>query len=349
MLENMPVMLNAFDERGELQIWNAECERLTGYQATEILGNPRAMTWLYPNADYRNAMMSQWQSRGNDFRNWEWDITCKDGSVKTIAWSNISDRHPIRGWSTWAIGVDVSDRKQAAQALKAAKDAAEAANLAKSRFLANMSHELRTPLSSILGFSQLMASDSSQPPLPLQHQEYLGIINRSGEDLLGLINDVLEVSKIEAGSVTLQVVAFDLHKLLQRLEETLALQAHVKGLELRILCPRSAASAQAGPTHSVAQSTVPQYIQADEGKLYQVLLNLLGNAIKFTERGSVALYIEAHPVSPAHPSDEQFRLRFAVEDTGLGIAPADLKELFNPFAQTRTGPQSQGQRPGVIY
>ncbi len=335
VLENMPVMLNAFDKEGELRIWNAECERVTGYQASEILGNPRAMEWLYPNPDYRTNMMQMWQSRGNDFRNWEWDITCKDGCVKTIAWSNISDRHPIRGWSTWAIGVDVSERKQATRALQAAKEAAEAANQAKSRFLANMSHELRTPLSSILGFSQLMASDDSQPPLPPQQQDYLNIINRSGEDLLSLINDVLEVSKIEAGRVAIHAVSFDLYKLLQRLEETLALQAHVKDLDLSI---------EQAPQ-------LPRYIQADEGKLYQTLLNLMGNAIKFTEQGRVVLRVDvSEPARGASqpPGAEQQLLHFEVEDTGPGIAPEELKELFRPFAQTRTGKNAKGSGLGLF-
>lgn len=351
VLENMPVMLNAFDKEGELRIWNAECERVTGYQASEILGNPRAMEWLYPNPNYRTNMMQMWQSRGNDFRNWEWDITCKDGSVKTIAWSNISDRHPIRGWSTWAIGVDVSERKLANRALQEAKEAAEAANQAKSRFLANMSHELRTPLSSILGFSQLMASDDSQPPLPPQQQEYLNIINRSGEDLLGLINDVLEVSKIEAGRVAIHTVAFDLHKLLHRLEETLALQAHVKDLDL---------SVETAPM-------LPQYIQADEGKLHQTLLNLMGNAIKFTEQGRVVLRVDVRESdgSESDGSESDVRvlaaeesnllavsdrqvLHFEVEDTGPGIAPDELKELFRPFAQTRTGKNAKGSGLGLF-
>ncbi len=309
VLENMPVMLNAFDPQGNLKLWNHECQRVTGYLAEEMIDNPRAMEWLYPNAAYRQKMMTAWQTRGNDFRDWEWDITCKDGTVKTIAWSNISDRYPICGWSTWSIGVEVSDRKRAEAELREAKEAAEDASKAKSRFLASMSHELRTPLNSILGFSQLINREGA---LPLQMQEYLDIINRSGEDLLGLINDVLEVSKIEAGRVTLQPAAFDLHKLLQRLEETLSLQAHVKGLRLRF---------QVDPQ-------APRYIQADEGKLNQILLNLLGNAIKFTDSGGVVLRVKA-PLAR--------KLRFEVQDSGPGIATEDLPELFKPFAQTHLG------------
>ncbi len=118
VLQNMPVMLNAFDERGRIMIWNQECEQVTGYSATEIVDNPQAMRLLYPDADYRRRIVADWAEEGNDYRNWEWDITCKDGSVRTIAWSNISDRFPIPGWGAWGIGVDITDRKRSEMALK---------------------------------------------------------------------------------------------------------------------------------------------------------------------------------------------------------------------------------------
>lgn len=117
VLDKMPVMLDALDENGLLVVWNQECERVTGYSAQEMLHNPQAFTWLYPDANYREAMMVLWRERGNHYRNWEWEITCKNGEKKTIAWSNLSDQFPIRGWFAWGIGVDVSDRKQAEQAL----------------------------------------------------------------------------------------------------------------------------------------------------------------------------------------------------------------------------------------
>ncbi|MCU6593669.1 histidine kinase dimerization/phospho-acceptor domain-containing protein, partial [Klebsiella pneumoniae] len=143
-----------------------------------------------------------------------------------------------------------------------------AANRAKSEFLANMSHELRTPLNAILGFTQVMNRDKT---LSAEHQQFLGIISRSGEHLLELINDILEMSKIEAGRVTLHENNFDLHRLLDTLEEMLQLKAQSKGLQLTF----------------ERTSNVPQYIKTDESKLRQVLINLLGNGIKFTEKGSV--------------------------------------------------------------
>lgn len=118
ILENMPVMLDAVDENWQLIVWNRECEKVTGYSAEEIIHNPQAFSWLYPDAAYRETMLALWQGRGNNYRNWEWEITCKDGTRKTISWSNISDEFPIQGWGAWGIGVDISDRKQAEHTLQ---------------------------------------------------------------------------------------------------------------------------------------------------------------------------------------------------------------------------------------
>ncbi|MCT7950087.1 EAL domain-containing protein [Ancylothrix sp. C2] len=110
VLESMPVMMNAFDEQGNIQVWNQECERVTGYEASEIVGNPQALEMLYPESRYRRKMLEEWQKRPDDYRNWEWQLTSKDGTIKTVAWSNLSQRFPIPGWATWGIGVDVTQR-----------------------------------------------------------------------------------------------------------------------------------------------------------------------------------------------------------------------------------------------
>jgi PAS domain S-box-containing protein len=118
VLENMPVMLNALDEQSKFIVWNKECERITGFTSSEIVGNPNAWELLYPNESYRTSMQTLCAERGNNYRNWEWEITCKDGKVKTIAWSNISQKFPIPGWEMWAIGVDVTERHLAKTALQ---------------------------------------------------------------------------------------------------------------------------------------------------------------------------------------------------------------------------------------
>ena len=200
--------------------------------------------------------------------------------------------------------------------LRESKEAAEQANKAKSAFLANMSHELRTPLNAILGFAQLMGRDSNLTDV---QQENLVIINQSGEHLLGLINDVLDLSKIEAGQIKLMEESFDLYRLLDGLEEMFSLRAGQKGLGLTVEC----------------DSDVPQYVWMDKGKLRQVLMNLLSNAVKFTDAGSVIL--RAHAVTRNSELAEGFRLLFEVQDTGPGIAAEELESLFAPFEQTASG------------
>lgn len=206
--------------------------------------------------------------------------------------------------------------------LNQSKQLAEAANHAKSEFLANMSHELRTPLNAILGFAQIMNRDSS---FPVQLQENLGIINRSGEHLLSLINDVLDMSKIEAGRTTITENAFDLYDLLNTIQEMFKLKAAAKGLQLGI----------------EYDAKLPQYVYTDESKLRQILLNLLGNALKFTDAGKVNLVVQGKK-----GRDRDYTLSFAVEDTGHGIAASELKDLFEPFVQTATG-RNSGQGTGL--
>ncbi|MEA5448242.1 response regulator [Leptolyngbya sp. CCNP1308] len=212
------------------------------------------------------------------------------------------------------------ERQQAEQALQLARATADAANQAKSTFLANMSHELRTPLNSIIGFAQLINRDCQ---VDAETVGYLEIIRHSGEHLLTLINDVLEMSKIEAGCVSMQVTHFDLSYLLLGLEAMLLLQAEAKGLELTFDC----------------DPAMPTYIAADEGKLRQVLINLLGNAVKFTQSGWVMLRVRCQPCSPEASPQASTALEFAVIDTGPGIAPEDMHRLFEPFSQTHAGLQ----------
>ncbi|MFB2920734.1 response regulator [Aerosakkonema funiforme] len=212
------------------------------------------------------------------------------------------------------------ERKKAEEALQESVYAADAANRAKSQFLSKMSHELRTPLNAILGFTQVMNRDAS---LSAEQKQQLGIINRSGEHLLALINDILEMSKIESGRVTLNENSFDLCRLLTNLEEMFQLKAKSKGLALIFqLTPE-----------------VPKYVKTDDNKLRQVLINLLGNAIKFTEKGSVILRVKVDGLSRATTNNS--RLLFEVEDTGPGIAPEEMTLLFAPFGQTESGRKSE--------
>ena len=206
---------------------------------------------------------------------------------------------------------------QREQQLSDARDAAEAANRAKSVFLASMSHELRTPLNAILGYTQLLRGARE---LPAETRRQLEIIHQSGDHLAGMINEVLDLAKVEAGRIELQAQPFSLNRLLALLTEIFALRAAQKGLAFAL--------------HTAPG--VPDFVTGDEARLRQVLLNLLGNALKFTSQGRVELH-----VAPAGD-----RVRFAVSDTGIGIPPAEQSRFFERFYQA-AGPAFAAQGAGL--
>lgn len=197
-----------------------------------------------------------------------------------------------------------------------AREAAEVANRAKSAFLANMSHEIRTPMNAILGFANLMGRDET---LSEGNRENLGIIKRSSEHLLSIINDILDMAKIESGRTTLNEHNIDLYRLIEDIEDMFALKARATGLSFSV--------------HR--EKGVPRYVLLDEHKLRQVLINLLSNAFKFTAQGSISVNVKPLGLK------QKPRVAFEVKDTGLGMAREELNSIFDAFVQTRTGKESQ--------
>ncbi|GAB4581457.1 MAG: hypothetical protein Fur0022_42040 [Anaerolineales bacterium] len=313
IVKNSEDAILSADLQGIVISWNPGAEHMFGYKAEEAVGKflPDLIVTEEHHAKAAEIFMAL--ACGTPVKPTEILSFTKSGTRIDVS-ATFSPIMDAEGNLTAisAILRDITELKKVERDLQNAKEAAEAANRAKSAFLANMSHELRTPLNAILGFSQLMARDQS---LAADQQENLQIIVRSGEHLLALINDILELSKIEAGRTTLRETTFDLHNLLGDLEDMFHLRAANKGLHLIL----------------DQEEHLPRYIRADEGKLRQVMINLLGNAVKFTAEGGVSIRARTTETHAEH------RLWIEVEDTGSGIAPEEQAHLFKAFVQTQAG------------
>ena len=317
---------------------NTMMSEMLGYKSDELIGRPATDFICEEDADAHRRMLARRRRNIPDY--YERCFRHRDGHP---VWTLVSGV-PVfdaagKYQGSFAMFTDITARKAAEEELRqhknqlentvqqrtaellVARDAAEAANRAKSMFLANMSHELRTPLNVILGFSGLMRRE---PDANASQREKLDIINRSGEHLLALINDVLEMAKIEAGRVQLEKMPFDLGGTVRDVVAMMRLRAEEKGL--RLLLEQSPA--------------FPRYLKGDEGRLRQILVNLIGNAVKFTAAGSVSVRLGVKEETPRH-------LLIEVEDTGPGIEPENQKRLFQPFIQLAESEMQKGTGLGL--
>jgi PAS domain S-box-containing protein len=345
LVENANSIILKMDTLGNITFFNNFAERFFGFSKNEIIGESVIGT-IVPYQDTAgndlDVMIKGIVSNPENYAYNENENTRKSGEKVWVAWANrpiFDEENNLTG--VLCIGTDLTIQKQAEsrlqrlnqeleervtqrttelvtmnQQLETAKEKAELANQAKSSFIANMSHELRTPLNAILGFSQLMSRSTN---LDADQRENIQIINRSGEYLLGLINNVLAIAKIEAGKTSFNRRNFNLYQLLGDIEDLFHLKAENQGLTLNF---------------EWSASEIPQYVNTDEMKLRQVLINLLSNSLKFTEHGAIAVTVEAVSQSP-------LQLRFSVADTGVGMATEELDKLFEAFYQTRSGQESQ--------
>ncbi len=316
------VSIIATDTEGLITVFNSGAERMLGYQAEEMVGRQTpAVLHLETEVRARGEELgARFGRRIEDFEVFvelvrqgkleecEWTYVRKDGSQLTVSLMVTALRALGRITGYLGVATDITARRQAQAGLLQAKETAEAATRARSEFLANMSHEIRTPMNGILGMATLLLDSD----LSADQRRQAEAVSSSGESLLSIINDILDFSKIEAGKLAFEELDFDLHEAVEGCLELFAQRAQSKGLELACLI----------------ESNVPGRLRGDPGRLRQVLTNLVGNAIKFTERGEVVV-----KVSVADQTDADALLRFEIKDTGIGI-PAEVQtRLFQAFTQ----------------
>ncbi len=316
LIESNIDALMTTDPSGIITDVNKQMEALTGCTRDELIGAPFKNYFTDPELAETAIKLVLSEKK---VTNYELTARARDGKETVVSYNATTfyDRDR-RLQGVFAAARDVTERKRLDQVLQeknveleSAKSAAEKANLAKSDFLARMSHEIRTPMNAIIGMADLLWETS----LISEQREYVRIFRKAGNQLLDLINDILDLSKVESGHLVLESIDFDLGEVLDKTLEMMAIRAHEKGLELALrIAPE-----------------IPTALVGDPARLRQVLINLIGNAIKFTEQGEVIVRVERDPEDAA-PS----ALRFAVCDTGIGI-PEETRELiFAPYSQVDT-------------
>ncbi|MEG4858947.1 PAS domain-containing protein [Microcoleus sp. K1-B6] len=318
--------------------FSPQWKAMLGYQDSEIVN--LFSSWetlvhpdnLHPILD---SLEDYLKSGTNEPYSWEFQMRHKNGSYRWILSRGRVVERDAEGQPLRLVGshTDITDRKQAEIELQIAKEAADAANKAKSEFLANMSHELRTPLNGILGYAQILMRSKN-----LDHQEVssLKIIYQCGSHLLTLINDILDFSKIEARKIELYPTQFHFWAFLEDVSQIFRLRSEQKAISF--ICQ--------------LDSSLPDNVQGDEKRLRQVLINLLGNAVKFTDRGGVTFKVQLIKSVALEPNSKELNaintIHFQIEDTGVGIGEEKMQKIFQPFEQVgNTGKMSEGTGLGL--
>jgi two-component system sensor histidine kinase/response regulator len=309
IMDASPIGICWADMQGNIQYQNRKFRELFGYTVEDM---PNIAAWrllAYPDPVYRAtipsliSLLTEAQKQGKDTASIEVTVRCKDGSTRhaTQAGAFASNRILV-------MYSDITERKLMEVELRQAKEEAETANRAKTEFLASMSHEIRTPMNAIIGMADLLLETQLTP----EQQQYVLVFQTAGENLLHIINNIIDISKVEAGHVQLETIDFDLNDIIENIGDVMAIRAHEKGLEL---------------IYNVMPD-VPTELLGDPTRLRQILINLIGNATKFTEKGEVLIRVESHG-----QKNGNVELLFSIIDTGIGIAPEQIDTVFDAFTQ----------------
>ena len=351
------VSIVATDTRGLITLFSRGAEKLLGYAADEMVGKQTPAVLHDPVEMAHRArelthelgrpiegfevFVAVAQEQGSETR--EWGYFCKNGQRKEVSLSVTTlwnEAGSLVGYLGTAL--DISERKQAIETVRRAQELAESANQAKSQFLANTSHEIRTPLTSILGYAALLRDNHQTPDegvaanLTVTREEIVETILTAGNHLLEIINDILDFSKIEANELLIEQIEIELPSMLSAVERLLRPRARERNIELEMNFG----------------TPVPALIVSDPTRLRQMLLNLIGNAIKFTEQGGVVVTVSIGPPETtdlcsvaavacgrhsAHPNGDLHRLRVDIRDSGIGMSETEVERLFRPFSQADAG------------
>jgi two-component system, sensor histidine kinase and response regulator len=312
-VEASPAALFMVHQDGRILLVNSRGLTMFGYSEVELIGQPIELLVLqrfragYPAQQHSFINDPVQRALGTDL---ELLGVRKDGSEFPVKFG-FSPVETAEGPAVICGVIDITDQKKAMEAMRQAKEAAESASRAKSSFLANMSHEIRTPMNGIIGMAQLLA----QTELRSHQRDYLATVDESAHILLRLLNDILDFSKIEAGRLELECVDFRISECVARATQMLVLRAAEKGLEI---------ACRVAPE-------IPDNLRGDSGRVQQVLVNLLGNAVKFTEAGEIFVNVNAESITTG-----QVRLHISVSDTGIGIPTEKLDQIFRPFEQAES-------------
>jgi PAS domain S-box-containing protein len=296
VLDNMPILLNAFDENNLFIFWNKACEVSTGYTADEIIGNPLAMEMMYPSQDYLSHV---WDSSiSPDTIENTYELIAKNGSKRIVTWFDVYHKVKIPGWASWGLGLDITEQR-------AAEVRAEAGNKLKEAFMQNISHEVRTPLAVIMGMGDMLANENM---LMQERKIHLHKVKKNANRLLQTITDYMDASLVTSGNLQLNPVRFSLNEVLKDIFSRFRIDCAEKDLTLKLDLPFSGAEV---------------FLYTDKDFLIKTLNHLLGNALKFTHHGGISFGY----------SVVNNQLEIFVRDSGVGIATDKLEMIFDAFNQ----------------